>query len=58
MSLSIKALLAREEPARKGEKKTEPESPDEPPPPKKKRQVPLKGGMDRPTGGEDVGLKW
>ncbi len=59
MSLSIKAAQARHEPA----KPTEPELPEEEaaPAPQPKRNTPLKGGverLERPSGGDQFGLKW
>jgi len=55
MSLSIKAIQARPEPIKK-----EPEIPEEEPPPlpETKRRTPLKGGVERPSGGAGFGLKW
>jgi ribosomal protein S1 len=55
ISLSLKALQARPEPA----KKSEPES-EEPEPPKaaSKRKTPLKGGLGRVGDGSQFGLRW
>ncbi|HEX4147566.1 MAG TPA: S1 RNA-binding domain-containing protein, partial [Pirellulales bacterium] len=55
MSLSIKAIQARPEPIKK-----EPEMPEEEPAPlpPSKRATPLKGGVERPSGGDQFGLKW
>lgn len=56
ISLSLKALQARPEPA----KKSEPE-PEEPEPPKAappKRKTPLKGGLGRVGDGSQFGLRW
>jgi predicted RNA-binding protein with RPS1 domain len=55
ISLSIKALQARSEPAKKAE--PEPEEPQAPafaP----KHKGPLKGGLGRGSGGDQFGLKW
>lgn len=59
MSLSIKALEAKPEPAKKEGDVTPPED-DTPPPPRPAvvYKTPLKGGLGKPTGGESVGLKW
>ncbi|MCE9546867.1 MAG: S1 RNA-binding domain-containing protein, partial [Planctomycetia bacterium] len=55
ISLSLKALEARPEPAKKpGAEIEEPL----PPLPAPKHTGPLKGGMDRKSGGADFGLKW
>jgi small subunit ribosomal protein S1 len=58
MSLSVKALSAAPETA----KKTEDEPAEAAPLPKKqtskKRDAPLMGGIGRPSGGERFGLKW
>ena len=56
MSLSMKAIQAKPEPIRK-----EPELPEEEPAPlpaEAKRRTPLKGGIERPRGGDQFGLKW
>jgi small subunit ribosomal protein S1 len=55
ISLSIKAIQARPETIKKAEPEPEVELPPLPP---SKRKGPLKGGMNRPSGGEQVGLKW
>ena len=57
IGLSLKALLAAPESKQAAEPGTEPNAPPQPlvfP----KRSGPLKGGMDRPNGGEGVGLNW
>jgi len=56
ISLSMKALMARAEPA----KKAEPEfaEPEEPPAPLPKAKGPLKGGTGRSSGGDQFGLTW
>jgi ribosomal protein S1 len=57
ISLSIKAVQARPESA----KKEEPEVAEEdetPPPPPPQRKTPLKGGSSRVSGGDQFGLKW
>jgi small subunit ribosomal protein S1 len=58
ISLSLKALLSKPE---KAEKKVDDEDlplpPGAPKPPKKK-QMPLKGGIGGPSGGEKFGLNW
>ena len=57
IGLSIKALMARPMPVKKAEPELPPE-PETPPPVAKKRSVPLKGGLGRSAGGDQVGLKW
>ncbi|HUY36648.1 MAG TPA: S1 RNA-binding domain-containing protein [Pirellulales bacterium] len=57
ISLSLKALMARPEAAKKAEPDV-PEPDESPVAPAKKRTTPLKGGMGRGTGGEEFGLKW
>jgi small subunit ribosomal protein S1 len=55
IALSVKGTLPEpvvEEPT----PEPEPETPARPEPPKRKR--PLKGGFDRPTGGDQFGLRW
>jgi small subunit ribosomal protein S1 len=57
ISLSMKALMAKPEAA----KKAEPDAPEpeEPPAlPAKKRTVPLRGGIGGGAGGDQFGLKW
>jgi small subunit ribosomal protein S1 len=55
ISLSVKSTLP--EPAVEApEPEPEPESPARPEPPRRNR--PLKGGFDRPTGGDQFGLRW
>lgn len=57
IGLSMKAVQARPEAA----KKEEPEVPEEeeaPPPPPPKRKTPLKGGSSRKSGGDKFGLNW
>ena len=54
MSLSIKG--AQVAPASKTEKEEEVD--DTPPPPLPKSNKPLMGGLNKPTGGEDIGLNW
>ena len=54
ISLSYKATLAKVEPEPAAPE--EPEEPETPPPPPKKRNVPLKGGLKKGAGGEDIGL--
>jgi small subunit ribosomal protein S1 len=56
ISLSLKALQARPEPAKKAE--PEPEEPEEPPKPPPKRKTPLKGGLGRVGDGRQFGLQW
>jgi small subunit ribosomal protein S1 len=56
ISLSLKALVARPEAAKKAE--PEPEEPETPPPPQPKRKTPLKGGLGQASGGKDFGLRW
>jgi small subunit ribosomal protein S1 len=55
MSLSVKAIQAKPEPIKK-----EPEIPEEEPAPlpESRRRTPLKGGVERPSGGAGFGLKW
>ena len=55
IGLSLKALQARPEPKKKEPEFLEPEE-DLPPPPVS--NISLKGGFDRPTGGESLGLNW
>ena len=56
ISLSMKALMARAEPAKKaGPESPEPEEPAAPLP---KAKGPLKGGTGRSSGGDQFGLKW
>jgi ribosomal protein S1 len=57
ISLSMKALMARPEAAKKAEPEV-PESEDLPAVPAKKRKTPLSGGLGRASGGEEFGLKW
>ena len=57
IGLSLKALLAKPEPAKKKQGDL-PELEEDPQPTLPKRNEPLKGGFDRPTGGEGVGLQW
>ena len=56
ISLSMKALLAKPQPA----KKAEPEAPEveESPAPLPQFKGQLKGGTGRASGGEQFGLKW
>ena len=54
MSLSMKALEARLEPA----KKAEPEPAEEEAPPPRKSTTPLKGGLGAAGDGARFGLKW
>ena len=56
ISLSLKALQARPEPAKKAER--EAEEPEEPPKPPPKRKTPLKGGLGRVGDGSQFGLRW
>jgi predicted RNA-binding protein with RPS1 domain len=56
ISLSIKAVAPRPEPAKKAEA-IQPEE-EAPPPPVRKSKVPLKGGIGRTSGGDHFGLKW
>ena len=56
ISLSLKALEARPEPA--GKKKEEEDLAIPTPIPQRKNQGPLKGGVSGPSGGEKFGLKW
>lgn len=58
ISLSLKDAYAAPEPEEKAD--TEDETPEEPPrqPIVPKRHTQLKGGTDRPSGGEEFGLKW
>jgi small subunit ribosomal protein S1 len=55
IGLSMKALMARAEPAKKPEPEVEEPAPVSPSP---KRQAPLKGGTGRASGGDQFGLKW
>lgn len=55
MSLSMKAIAARPEPPQQAEDESEPEPQPLPP---STRKEPLKGGLERPQGGEKFGLKW
>jgi small subunit ribosomal protein S1 len=57
ISLSMKALMAKPEAAKKAEPDV-PEPEESPAPPPKKRTVPLKGGIGGGTGGDQFGLKW
>lgn len=56
ISLSMKSLLAKEEP--KAEKPEEEEAPLPVKKPAKKPAGPLRGGLGRGSGGEQFGLKW
>jgi ribosomal protein S1 len=56
IGLSMKAVAARPEPAKKAE--PEPEEASVPAGPRKERKTPLKGGIGRGSGGESFGLKW
>lgn len=56
ISLSLKALEARPEPAKKEE--TPPEAEEPPLERKKKRAQPLKGGLGKSSGGDKFGLRW
>lgn len=58
MSLSLKATQAKPEP--RPDAMAAPETPDEPARPVAvaPRQAPLKGGRDRSSGGEGIGLNW
>jgi predicted RNA-binding protein with RPS1 domain len=58
MSLSLKALEAKPEPAKKED--AAPPEDDTPVParPPVVYKTPLKGGLGKPSGGESVGLKW
>ena len=57
ISLSMKALMAKPEAAKKAEPEV-PEPVELPALQPKKRTTPLKGGIGRGTGGEEFGLKW
>ena len=57
IGLSLKALMAKPEPAKKKQDGL-PELEQDPQPTLPPRKGPLKGGFDRPTGGEGVGLQW
>lgn len=57
ISLSLKALQARPEPAKKAEPE-EPDEPELPKPPPPKRKTPLKGGLGRVGDGGPFGLRW
>lgn len=57
ISLSMKAIQARPEAAKKEESEV-PEEEEAPPPPPPQRKTPLKGGSSRKTGGEQFGLNW
>jgi small subunit ribosomal protein S1 len=57
LSLSIKALEGKMETGNAAEE-PEPEEEAPPPKPQQKRQVPLKGGLGKSSGGEQVGLNW
>jgi small subunit ribosomal protein S1 len=57
MSLSMKALAAKPEPAKKDEQAAADE-PAAPVTPKKQRSEPLKGGLGHASGGDRFGLKW
>ena len=57
IGLSLKALLAAPEPKKGEGSEAEPDAPPQPlinP----KRPGPLRGGVDRPNGGEGIGLNW
>lgn len=56
ISLSMKSLVAKEEP--KADKPEEDEAPLPPKKPPKKPVGPLRGGLGRGSGGEQFGLKW
>jgi small subunit ribosomal protein S1 len=56
ISLSVKALMARPEPAKKEPEL--PEEPDAPPPPLPPTPKKLKGGVGKKSGGAQFGLKW
>ena len=56
ISLSLKALQAKPEPAKKAA--AAPEEPETPPPPPPKRKTPLKGGLGTGSGGQQFGLRW
>ena len=59
ISLSLKAL--EERPVKESKTKDEPPEMDESPAAARRsrpKNSKLKGGFDRPTGGEDIGLKW
>jgi small subunit ribosomal protein S1 len=57
ISLSLKALMAKPEPAKKM-KDDLPELEEDLEPTLPALKGPLKGGFDRPTGGEGMGLQW
>jgi small subunit ribosomal protein S1 len=59
IALSLKATQAQPEPKRSGDSERE-EPADQPPRPLAvaPRNEPLKGGRDRKSGGESVGLNW
>jgi len=56
ISLSLKALESRPEPAKKNDDEIEEAVPS--PPIERKHKGPLKGGVSGPSGGEKFGLKW
>jgi small subunit ribosomal protein S1 len=56
ISLSMKAIQARPEPKRAEREEELPEEPAAPLPPSRHKN--LKGGIQRPAGGEKFGLKW
>jgi small subunit ribosomal protein S1 len=58
MGLSLKALQARPEPAKKDEREDEFVPRADAPRPPRKSQGTLKGGIGSQTGGEKFGLKW
>jgi small subunit ribosomal protein S1 len=55
ISLSLKAVQAKPEPAPPPQEEPDEPAPQPPPPP---RKTPLRGGLDRSSGGERFGLKW
>jgi small subunit ribosomal protein S1 len=57
MSLSIKALEGKMD-TEKAAEESAPEEESPPPKPQPKRTVPLKGGLGKSSGGEQVGLNW
>jgi small subunit ribosomal protein S1 len=57
ISLSMKAVQARPEASKKEESEL-PEEEEVPPPTPVKRNVPLKGGSSRKSGGDKFGLNW
>ena len=58
IALSLKAMFERPQPKSDDKDQELPPEPDQSAPPPKKRSTPLKGGLGRSSGGEQVGLNW